>query len=183
VANKRIDPGVDPMAWFKEYATVLTNVGWTMQEGGWDDYTARGTAADLHEKILELLPVLLGPGAAALTIVTAAVTALHGMDPKSSWITIFSRETQKAKIARFQVGLVDNDPNGGAQVALLACLIEAKSSITQILFFKFSAENASFRASTSKVSINAVALSDLADTIRAKVRAYQLDYLSSIQDI
>ncbi len=183
VANKRVDPVADPVGWFKEYAGVLQNVGWTLQDAGWNDYSATGTAADVSEKIIELLPVILGPGAAAITIVTTAVSALRAMNPNSSWITIFSRETQKAKLARFQVGLVETGVQGAIQVSLLACLIEAKTTITQVLFFRFKAEQASFRASANKVTINPAALNDLAQTIRTKVRAYQVDYLSSIKDI
>ena len=182
VANKRADPAADPLRWFTEYSGVLQNVGWTLQEGSWDDYSATGTAADVSEKIIELLPVVLGPAAAALTIVTTAVSALRAMNPSSSWITIFSRETQKAKLARFQVGLVEGDARQ-VQVSLLACLIEAQKTITQVLFFRFKAERASFRACTNKVTLNPQALKDLAQPIRAKVRAYQLDYLSSIKDI
>lgn len=182
VANKRVDPAVDPLGWFKQYATVLENVGWVMQDGGWNDYATQGTAAEVHEKLIELLPVLLGPAPAALAVATAALTALHGMKPDSSWITIFSRESQKAKLARFQIGIVENAA-GGPQVSLMAFLIEAKSSITQVLFFKFRNDDASFKANTTKVSINAASLKDLAIAIRGKVRAYQVDYLSSIKDI
>jgi hypothetical protein len=182
VANKRADAAADPIGWFRQYANVLENVGWTMQEHGWNDVSASGTAADVHEKIIELLPTLLGTAPGALAVVTAAVNALRGMDPKSSWIKIFSRETQKANIARFQVGLVDDD-NGAAQVSLLACVVQARSAITQVLLFKIGADQASFQASATKVSINSSALRDLTATIRAKVRAYQMDYLSSIKDI
>lgn len=183
VANKRIDPAVDPVAWFKEYVAVLQNVGWTIQDATWTDYTATGTGADVSDQIIKLLPVLLGPGAAAAAIVTAAVAALKGMDPDGSWITIFNRETQKAKLARFQVGLVESDSVKGTQVSLLACLVEGTSAITQILFFKFKDEKASFKASTNSVTINTAALKELARPIRSKVRAYQVDYLSSIKDI
>src|SRR5688572_23306235 len=36
VANKRVDPAMDPNGWFKEYAAVLQNLGWTLQEAGWN---------------------------------------------------------------------------------------------------------------------------------------------------
>jgi len=182
VANKRSDP-TNPIAWFKEYATVLQNVGWIVQDGGWSKQAAHGTIAEVHEKVIGLLPVLLGPAPAALAIATAALTALRGMKPESSWITIFSRESQHARIARFQVGLVENTAGGGVQISLIAFLLEAKSSVTQVLFFKFKEDEASFRANAMKASINTASMNDLALGIRTKVRAYQADYLSSIHDI
>jgi hypothetical protein len=105
------------------------------------------------------------------------------MKSDSSWITIFTRESQKAKIARFQIGFVDKDANGDVFVSLLACLIEAQNDITQVLFFKFRQSHASFRANNAKVSINRRALGELAQTIQAKVLAYQQSYLSTILDL
>jgi hypothetical protein len=62
-------------------------------------------------------------------------------------------------------------------------VIEAENNITQVLFFKFKNARASFKADSTKVSINRAALTDLGPAIRNKIRAYQTDYLSSIQDI
>lgn len=183
VANKHFSAETQPLEWFKSYSDVLQNVGWTLQEGGWTDYSTTGKAAEVHEKILEVLAVALGPAPAALAIITATVNALKGMKPDSSWLTIFSRESQKAKIARFQIGLVEKEEAGDVFVSLLACLIEAKNDITQVLFFKFKDAKASFRANSAKVSINHASLIDLGPAIRSKVRAYQTDYLSTVLDV
>jgi hypothetical protein len=182
-ANKKFSAEQSPLEWFEAYAEVLQNVGWTLQEGGWTDYTARGTAAEVHEKVIEILAVALGPAPAALAIVTATWNVLKGMQPDSSWMTIFSRESQRAKLARFQIGLVEKEEAGDVYITLLACLIEAKSTITQVLVFKFKDEKASFRANSAKISINRHALADLGPAIRNKIRAYQVDYLSNILDI
>jgi len=183
VANKKASAEQDPVKWFEAYSEVLQNVGWTLQDGGWADYTAEGTAVEVNEKIVEVLSVALGPSPAALAIITASIAALKAMQPDSSWITIFNRESQKAKIGRFQIGLVDKEENGDVFVSLLGCLIEAENTITQVLFFKFKQANARFKANSAKVSINRASLSELGPAIRTKTRAYQADYLSSIVNL
>jgi hypothetical protein len=183
VANKRFDFEKKPHDWFNAYAEVLQNVGWALQESGWDEYPASGTGIEVNEKIVEVMTAVLGQAAAAIEIIKATIAALKAMTPNSSWITIFSRESQKAKIARFQIGLVEQKADGDVFVALLVCLVEATNTITQALFFKYTTATAKFSANSSKVSINRAALSDLGPTIRAKIRAYQTDYLSSIKDI
>lgn len=183
VANKKASAEQDPVKWFEAYSEVLQNVGWTLQDGGWADYTAKGTAVEVNEKIVEVLSVALGPSPAALAIITASIAALKAMQPDSSWITIFNRESQKAKIGRFQIGLVDKEENGDVFVSLLGCLIEAENTITQVLFFKFKQANARFKANSAKVSINRASLSELGPAIRTKTRAYQADYLSSIVNL
>lgn len=183
VANKRASAHLAPVGWYAKYVEVLQNVGWVMQAGAWSDYTTQGMTSEVHEKIIEVLTVTLGPSAAGMAIVKSALDALAAMKEGGSWFTIFSREAQHAKIARFQVGLVETGANDDVFVSLLACLIEAKKAITQVLFFKFREEQASFSASNSKVSINRPSLTDLGPVIRAKVRAYQNDYLSSIRNL
>jgi hypothetical protein len=183
VANKKGSVEDDPTSWFKNYSDVLQNVGWTLQDGGWTDYTSEGTAAEVHQKIIEVLTVALGPAPAALAILTSALNALQAMNSDSPWITLFNRESQHAKIARFQIGLVDTSATGDVFVSLLGCLIVADSTITQVLFFKFRNANARFKADSAKVSINRAALADLGPAIRAKVRAYQFDYVSSVLDV
>lgn len=182
VANKRASLDADPLKWFTQYAGVLQNLGWIVSDNGWTDYTAKGTAAEVHQKVVEVLTVVLGPSPAALAVLTAAINALQTMDPSSSWVTIFSRESQKARLARFQTGIAESD---GTQVTLsmLGCLIQAEANITQVLFFKYRAANATFRATDSKLTMMDSALIDLGPIVRGKVQAYQADYVGSIQDI
>ena len=182
-ANKQVKFEDDPERWFKIYGEVLAHVGWTVQDQGWNDYSADGTQAEVHEKIVDLLSVTLSGSATALTVITATIKALKGMAPNSPWLTIFSREVQKANMARFQIGLVSTDQHGDVFVSLVACIISANSSITQVLFFKWRNANARLKADTMKVSINRPSLTELGPTIRNKIRAYQADYLSSIKDI
>jgi hypothetical protein len=183
VANKRASAEETPLDWFRVYSEVLQNVGWTLQDSGWTDYTANGTAVEVDEKIIEVMTVALGATPAALAILTSTIKALKAMAPNSSWIAIFSRESQKARLARFQIGIVDKDKDGDVFVSLLACLIQAESAITQVLFFKFKSSNATFQANSVKVSINRAALNDLGPKIRDRIRAYQADYLSTIVDV
>jgi hypothetical protein len=182
-ANKQVDFSKNAERWFSAYGEVLQNVGWTVQDQGWSDYSAEGTQAEVNEKIVDLLTVALGPGATAVAVIIATVKALKEMAPDSPWITIFNREVQKANMARFQIGLVSTDTNGDVFVNLVACIIRAENNITQVLFFKWKNAHASFKADTQKVSINRPSLTDLGPAIRAKIRAYQADYLSSIKDV
>lgn len=183
VANKKVSAEQDPIAWFKAYSDVLTNVGWTVQESAWTDFTIQGTAVEVHEKILQVMTVALGPSPAALAIIVATVDALKAMKSDSPWLTLFNRESQKAKIARFQIGLVEREEGNDVFVSLLCCLVQAHDDIVQILFFKFKDAGATFKGSSAKISINRIALSDLGPAIRTKTRAYQLDYVSSVLNV
>jgi hypothetical protein len=183
VANKRANSDSDPLGWFKVYSDVLQNIGWTLQDKTWDDYTSSGNSADVHEKIIEVMTAALGPSPATLLILAATVRALKSLDPNSSWLRIFSREAQKARIARFQVGLVETAEDGDVFVSMLACLVQADQTITQVLLFKYREAHATFKARANKVSINRRSLADLHAGIVEKTRSYQNAFLSNIQDL
>jgi len=183
VANKKADSEQDPIQWFKVYSEVLQNVGWTLQDRTWDDYTSRGDAAEVHAKIIEVMTAALVPSPATLLILAATVKALQAQDENSSWLKIFSRETQKARMARFQIGLVEIDEHCNVFVSLLACVVEAANRFTHVLFFNYRTANATFKARTDKVSINRKSLADLHSDIVKKTRVYQKSFLSSIEDL
>jgi hypothetical protein len=183
VANKQASAQQALTQWYAAYQDVLQNIGWVLQDRGWVDYTAGGTAVDVHQKVIEVLEVALGPSAAALSIIRSAIDVLQAMTPGSSWVKIFNRESQHASIARFQIGLVEEGEAADVFVSMLACLIEAKASITQVLVFKFRNEHASFKANNAKASVNSAALQELLPAIRKKVREYQANYVSSIKDL
>jgi hypothetical protein len=183
VASKRTKFEANPVGWFNAYAEVLAAVGWTLQENGWTDYATNGASAEVNKKIMEVLTAVLAPAAGAAVILTATVKALADMDAGSPWFKLFDRESRKANVSRFQVGLVSTEANGDIFVSMLVCVVQAQSTLTQVLFFKFNTSTASFTANNSKVSLNRVALKDLGPSIRAKTRFYQADYLSAILDL
>src|SRR6202044_1727814 len=65
-ANKQVKFEDNPEKWFAFYTEVLQNVGWVMQDLGWNDYTADGTQAEVNEKIVDLLTVALGAAPTAI---------------------------------------------------------------------------------------------------------------------
>ena len=183
VANKKVNSEKDPIGWFKAYSEVLENVGWVLQDKSWDDYTSSGIAAEVHQKIIEVMTAALAPSPATLLILAATVRALQAQDPTSSWMKIFSRETQKARMAKFQIGLVEKGERDDLFVSLIACVVESKIDITHVLFFNYRTAKATFEARTEKVSINRASLTALHDDVLARTRAYQRAFLSSIEDL
>lgn len=182
VANKRGNVVSQPIRWFDEYVTALAGLGWTTSSSAWTDYSKSGTAADVHQQVLAVLSAALGPAPAALAIITSAVGALKAMDPKSSWLRLFSRESEHAEFARFQLGAVESEGDTVA-ISMVACVIVASSTITQVLFFKFRQENASFQANNTRVTTSTASLVKRHPLVEAKVSAYQDNYLSSITDL
>jgi hypothetical protein len=180
VARKKVSDPKKIYDWYDAYFEALGNIGWVIQENGFVEYAEDGEGFEVHEAILKFAAVALGAAPTALALVTSALTSLQSMDSGSPWITIFSRESQRAKVAKFQVTLVRKDATDGLLVELMAFGVEATRAITQVLFFKIKKNKAVFRRNVGKVSINQASLDALRPDIRGRVLAFQKAYIASL---
>lgn len=180
VANRKNPNEEDVLSWFKSYFEVLQTIGWTVQDKGFVEYSESGDGFEVHEKILAFAEAALGPTSAALVLVTATLNALKAVGANAGWITIFNRETQHSKAGRFQISVAQPDGKGGVLVTMIAFAIEAKKTVTQVLFFKVKETEATLKKNEGKASINVEALRSLKEPIRKKVRDYQASYLAGL---
>ena len=136
VANNEVKDRTRVYEWYDAYFRVLANIGWAIQQVSWAEYTEKEGGFQAHEAILKVAATLLGPATTALALVTTTVNALKEMDKDNPWITLFNRESQEAHTAHFQVSLAEQAPDGQFLVTTMAFGLQAKSSVTQVLFFK-----------------------------------------------
>jgi len=182
-AKKQVsDPG-RVYDWYNAYFDVLTNIGWSVQDRGFAAYSEASDNFQAHEAILKVAASLLGPAATTLAVVQATLDALTSLSADSPWLAIFNRESQSAQTARFQVTLAEQGEDEQFVVSLMAFGIEAKATLTQVLFFKFKSSEASLKHYSGKVTINTHVLANVRDLIKTKVAAYAMDYIKALPDI
>lgn len=178
-ATKKFPDGGNTEGWSDEYLTVLRNTGWTSRQGveGWTSERVVGSV--VHEEILGLVTVVLGPVPAALAIVTAALRGLQNMDQRSRWITLFDRRGKRSETVGFSVASVEPQSNGGAALHSVDFRIEARKTMTQVLFFKFTDEEASMYRRGTVLTLSADALATLAPHIKDRVRDLALENIAA----
>ncbi len=183
VARKKVPDPENIKDWYTTYFDVLTNVGWVVQDTGFAKYEESSANFDAHQAIITVAAALLGPATTALALVTSTLTALQSMNESSPWITIFNRESQVAKSARFQISLAEQDANGQFFVNLMAFVLEAKSSVTQVLFFKAKKNEVTLQHHSGRVTINTGVLDGVRDAIRAKLVGQASSFVSGLPDL
>jgi hypothetical protein len=166
--------------WYDKYFDALANLGWVIQEKGFSEYAEAGTEFDAHSAIIGLATTLLGAAPAALAIVKSALDSLHQMDASSPFITLFNRESQVAKAARFQISVAEQGPDGQFMVTLMAFGLQAKSEVTQVLFFRWRKGDATFQHYDGKVTINTTVLDAVQDELKARLVEHTKSYLRAI---
>jgi hypothetical protein len=171
----------DAQTWFHEYAGVLAHLGWLVETSEVTEYVSNDDGLDVHEAIMAVAAVLLGPGAvAAAPLIEATLRALRSMDTSTPWITLFNRESRRATTASFQLSLADADPQGKVTVSMMAFTLDSTLDITQVLFFKVSRNDASLKRVATVAEINLSVLDAVQNDLRDKVSSFTSHYLSDI---
>jgi len=167
-------------AWYDAYFDALSNVGWVIQEKSFQKYHEATANFQTHEAILAVATTFLGAAPAALALVVSTLNALHKMDQNSPWITIFDRESQKAETAHFQISLAQQSPTGEFFVEMMAFGLKAKSTVTQVLFFKAKASEVDLSHYSGRVTINTGVLDGVGPAIKAKLAGSANDYVKGL---
>lgn len=166
--------------WYDAYFGALQQLGWMVQDQGFAVYVETSENFSAHEAILKVAAGLLMPSASSLALVTTTLDALASMERDSPFITLFSRESQQASAARFQISLAEQAPDGGLTVALMAFGLEAKTTLTQVLFFKSLASQATLRHCSGKVSINTPLLEALRPDLSAQLQEQSRSFIRKL---
>jgi hypothetical protein len=79
------------------------------------------------------------------------------------------------------VSYVDADAQGQPEITLLCFGIEAKRTITQVLFFKFSEESAEVKKATGKMAVSMERLNSAKNAIAERVQPFVADFVKNIE--
>jgi hypothetical protein len=170
--------------WYDTYFDTLSRIGFVIQSHGFAEYQEKSSTFEAHEAIIEIATTLLSGAPGALALVKTTLGALKKMSDDSPWITLFNHESQSANTARFQVSLVQpDDENGRLLLSLIAFGLEATSTITQVLFFKFHTNDVRLRHNSGNVTIDASLLAAVRDQIDAKLVAYVNEFIKNLPDL
>lgn len=166
--------------WYDAFFKTLTALGWAQSDTQFQDYKFNSLNVEAHKAVMQVLTAMMGPEAAALVIVKAALEALQSMSENTPWITLFDHQSMCEKFARFQVAAAQVDPNGLLQVALVGFQLKAKSTLTQVLFFKFSSNSTSLKYAAGRATIYDAALAGQRDLIAKRLAEYRNAYVAQI---
>jgi hypothetical protein len=167
--------------WYNAYFRALTLMGWAQSDSQFESYEFKSRNAEAHKAIMKVLAVLMGPQAAAVVVVKAALDALQSMNENSPWITLFDRQSKVGKSARFQVATAQVDDNGLLQIAICAFNLKVKSKLTQVLFFKYSSSTRSLKYAAGRATIFEAALEDQRDAIAKRLADYRSVYVGQVK--
>jgi hypothetical protein len=182
VAKKKVPDRERLFDWYDAYFDALSNIGWSVQDRNFAVYVESGENFEAHEAILKVAAVVLGPSATALAVVSSTIQALQAMDEHSPWLTLFARESQSAETACFQVSAVEQGSDGEPFVSLMAFGLQARTRLTQVLFFRSRASDVTLRHCSGRMSIDADVVAAVRQPLKDKLAVHAADYVKALPD-
>lgn len=180
VATKRVPDTTALDQWYAAYFDVLTNIGFIIQDRQLATYSEQSADFEAHEAILNVAATLLAGSPASFEIVKTTLEALQTDGP---WLTLFTEESQSAKAAKFQITLADEGEGDQFLVSLMAFALEAKSALTQVLFFKVRSNEATLKQRSAKVTINSTVLSSVREEISRRLEKHAAAYMQALPEL
>ncbi|PYX49391.1 MAG: hypothetical protein DMG76_37420 [Acidobacteria bacterium] len=179
-ANRRVPSREDIRAWYEVYFDTLAHLGWATQERAFSEHRETGDDFEAEQAILSVATVVLGPATTALAVVASTLNAMKSMSD-GPWMTVFKRESQTAKAARFQVTVAEPKSESGSMISLMAFELDAKNTLTQVLFFKFHSTEVTLRHSSGRATVDSILLQAIRPMIAEKVSAYTRSYVEALR--
>ncbi len=179
-ANKMVADGGGTEEWYDRYVDVLANIGWLVETETTSDRDVSGSSSELHEEIIPIITAALGPAIAVAALVTKILQGLANMDKESPWITLFSKESQRATANQFQISYADVPEGKESRISLACFELDASRSVTQVLFFKFSESHARLRHFGSKLGMNSAVFDQVQDVLEDRVAEYVTKYIAAM---
>jgi hypothetical protein len=170
------------MAWYRKYLDVLQGVGWTVQGMNLEEQQVGASEAGVHNAIIPVLTAMLGPAGMATSMVVKVLEGLQETDRSTPWVTLFSRASQHASGAKFQLGFVDASSGDAPDlgVRLVAAAIDAKGTVTQVLFFKCTGQQAHLKTGQTQLSIVRTRLDAIKSAVADRVNPFLASNIAKI---
>lgn len=180
-ANRKVPDRTNIMPWFDAYFGALMQLGWSVQQSGFREYTGEIDGLETHQAVRNVAAVLLGPSPAALAVLLSTLDAMQSMHRDSPWITIFDREHRDSKSTHFQIGLADQLPNGGLVMHLMAFSLETSAKITQVLFFKLKKKKVRLQQNAGQAIVDVGVLTSVRAALKKRLADHVTDFIATVE--
>jgi hypothetical protein len=183
VAKQQVPETGRIFEWYDVYFDTLAQLGWAVQDRGFSIFVEEGRDFSAHEAILKVAAAALGPATTALSLVTTTLDSLKAMDADSPWLTLFSRESRTTSAARFQLSVAERAGDQATSFTLMSFGLEARQSMTQVLFFKTVSGQATLRHCSGRMSVDMGLLADVRQDLKDKLSAHTRDFIRRLPDL
>jgi len=126
-------------AWFKNYSSVMSNLGWVMSFS-WEKYKAATQGLSMDAVIMQVLAAVASQNGAA--IAKAAMDAVSKLPRDGNRIRLFNNATMSDKAGKFLLGVASKE-NESLSLAFGAFAFDYETRDTTVLWFNWKSADVS----------------------------------------
>src|SRR5262249_55285906 len=158
---------------------VMKKIGWQSKLSELNEQIISDKNAALHKAIIPIVTAVFGPGAAAGSIILAALKGLESMDQDAPWITVFERKSNRVNAANFGLSYIDGGAEQDATLKTAYFSLQGAQVRTQFLFFKFSSSDAMMKSGQSQMSLSSQTVLTTGDALQQRVAPFIIDNIKN----
>jgi putative chitinase len=168
--------------WYAKYRESLVAIGWDPQGAEFTTYSTSGKDVEVDKAIIDVVTGVMGAASTAIAAVTALLTALKNASSSTPFLTLFNSQSHTQKTAQFQVSIGTQTAAQGFVVASFIFTLTATETIDQILLFKWSSTDATFKYATWTFSVLEDMYKAVEPALLDKLKKYSSQYIQAVTD-
>ncbi len=176
-ANSKVSDEKDVIGWYKAYIEILTKVGWTMEGGEVQQFSAKANVVELRAVIIDILKAAFG--ADFLQIVTRALDGIKSLADSNGKIEAFEKNTHSESNGSFQIGVATQEGDA-VSMNLGTFLITSTSRISHILFIKFTKDETDLQYASGKLTLDQKIYENVRSLVQNKLSGRAVEFVSEI---
>ncbi len=176
-ANSKVPDEKDVIGWYKAYIEILTKVGWTMEGGEVQQFSAKANVVELQEVIIDILKAAFG--ADFLQIVARALDGIKSLADSNGKIQAFEKNTHSESNGSFQIGVATQEGNA-VSMNLGTFLITSTSRVSHILFIKFSKDETDLQYASGKLTLDQNIYENVRTLVQNKLSGRAVEFVTEI---
>lgn len=151
-SDYKFDRYTAPMDWYRNYVTVLGQIGWNQPAFAFDTYTSGGSTVEMDKAVLNILAAIATGN--ELAMVAATMEALKGLGDDSKQMTIWDAKASNGSNGTFQIMPVDKLQNDDVVMVLTGMQFNASTSHSRFLWWSWSSTSIKIQRAANRFVLN-----------------------------
>ena len=151
-ADAKYDKEKDGRDWYKLYASVMTTLGWVMQDFDFAAYQVNGGKFTMDTVVLDIILAIATDS--ELAVAKEVIGGLKALSDSDNRVVLFSHNSYKDQAGNFMLSPVDQDSNGDVAMGIEGFQFSASQSSTRFLFFEWDSSSTHIYKSTQIITLD-----------------------------
>jgi hypothetical protein len=176
-AKSKVPDEKDVIGWYNAYIEILSKIGWTIEGGEVQHFSAKANVVELQAVIIDILKAAFGSD--LLEIVTKALDGIKSLADSNGKIEAFEKNTHSETNGSFQIGVATQEGNAVC-MNLGTFLIASTNRIKHILFIKFTKDETDLQYASGKLTLDQKIYENVRNLVHNKLSGRATEFVTEI---